>query len=115
MLNWIKKKMAEPTVLELSRALSAAEIERDHYKQYAGSQILQSDFQNADQMREALVAQTYLTNRLKEVVVQSMTNSGWALSEATEYIETTFSINKAIELLKVLNENQANNDTPNGS
>jgi hypothetical protein len=40
--------------ISLTARLAECEKERDHYKDFCGSQRFASDFQNADQMREAL-------------------------------------------------------------
>lgn len=91
---------------EKSQQISKLEDELAHYKKYAGSQMLMSDFQTADQMRAALQAERFLVQQLKMVVVSTMTNHGWSREDAHHYIEQEFSIDKAHQLMgQYTNEN----------
>lgn len=93
---------------EKSQRIKDLEVELEHYKRYAGSQMLMSDFQTADQMREALKAEQFLAATLRAGVIQMLTNQRWTLQEATDYVNVEFSSERAMKVLK-LNEDKANN------
>jgi hypothetical protein len=102
-LFWTNKHAAR--IKQLEGELASAQQQLDFYKRYSGGQTYMSDFRTADEMREALTANRYMVAELKRVVVQTMTNKGWGLEEATTYIEREFNENKALRMLKEQNEN----------
>ncbi len=95
---------------ENKQRIKDLEEELEHYRKYAGSQMLMSDFQTADQMREALRAEQFLASTLRVALIQMLTNQRWSLEEATAHVNAEFTTEKARRILDQ-NENQADNPT----
>lgn len=93
---------------EKTQRIKELEADLKSYEHYVGGQMLMSDFRTAEEMREALTAERFLSATLRASVIQMLTNQRWTLDEATEYVNTEFSSERAMKVLK-LNENKADN------
>ena len=97
---------------ENKEKIKELEIENQFYKAYAGTQHLMNDFQNADQMRAALQAERFVVEQLKLSIINTMVNNGWTYSDAAAHMDREFTAEKAAELLRV---HENNNATSTGS